>query len=92
MCLSTRGAKAHVQRADQLAVELLWEAPVQNRCPQPATGLVTFTAYGPRGLVLVSDSVKVVMDADGAETVQGLLRVTQPQMRQMRRYDAKITE
>lgn len=91
-CLATRSAKAQVQRADQLAVELLWEAPVQNACLQPASGLVTFTAYGSRNLVLVSDSVKIVMAPQGAETVQGIVRVTQQQMRQMRRYDAKVTE
>jgi hypothetical protein len=81
-----------VQRADQLATELVWEVRVRNACEQSASGILTFTVYGSRTLTVESDSTKIVLEAHGTEIVHGILRLSREQMRRMRRYEAKIAE
>jgi len=89
-CLKVQGVKAQVQRGDQLAAELAWEAVVKNHCAQPASALLTFTIYGGKNLTLDTESTKVIVAARSAETVHGLLRVPREKMRHMRKYDAKL--
>jgi len=90
-CLSVRSVKAHTQSHDQLAVELAWEVAVQNRCPQSASAMLTFTIYGSRNLALDSESTKIMVSADGVGTIHGIMRVSREKMRRMSRYDAKLS-
>ena len=90
-CLRVRSVKARRQSPDPLSVELAWEVAVQNRCQQSVSAVLTFTIYGSRNLALDSDSAKIVVSADGVGTINGLLRVSREKMRQMSRYDAKLS-
>jgi hypothetical protein len=90
-CLSVQSVKAQTQSHDQLAVELAWEVAVQNQCKQSASGMLTFTIYGSRNLVLDSDSTKIMVSADGVGTIHGIMRVSREKMRRMSKYDAKLS-
>src|SRR5215831_4908881 len=90
-CLSVQGVKAQTQSHDQLAVELAWEVAVRNRCKQSASGMLTFTIYGSRNLVLDSESTKIMVSADGVGTIHGIMRVSREKMRRMSKYDAKLS-
>ena len=82
-CLSVQSVKAHTQRHDQLAVELAWEVAVQNRCKQLVSGVLTFTIYGSKNLMLDSESTKIMVSADGVGTIHGIMRVSREKMRRM---------
>src|SRR5215831_13187083 len=90
-CLSVQSVKAHTQSHDPLAVELAWEVAVQNRCKQSVSGMLTFTIYGSRNLVLDSESTKIMVSADGVGTIHGIMRVSPEKMRRMSKYDAKLS-
>jgi hypothetical protein len=90
-CLSVQSVKAQTQSHDQLAVELAWEVAVQNRCKQSASGMLTFTIYGSRNLVLDAESTKIMVSADGVGTIHGIMRVSREKMRRMSKYDAKLS-
>jgi hypothetical protein len=90
-CLSVQSVKAHTQSRDPLAVELAWEVAVQNRCKQSVSGMLTFTIYGSRNLVLDAESTKIVVSADGVGTIHGIMRVSPEKMRRMSKYDAKLS-
>ena len=90
-CLSVHSVKAQTQSHDPLAVELAWEVAVQNRCKQAVSGMLTFTIYGSRHLVLESESTKILVSADGVGTLHGIMRVSREKMRRMSKYDAKLS-
>ena len=90
-CLSVQSVKAQRQSHDSLAVELAWEVAVQNRCKQSVSGMLTFTIYGSRNLVLDSESTKILVSADGVGTIHGIMRVSREKMRRMSKYDAKLS-
>jgi hypothetical protein len=90
-CLSVQGVKAQTQSPDPLAVELAWEVAVQNRCKQSVSGMLTFTIYGSRNLVLDSESTKILVSADGVGTIHGIMRVSREKMRRMSKYNAKLS-
>jgi hypothetical protein len=90
-CLSVQSVKAQTQSHDPLAVELAWEVAVQNRCKQAVSGMLTFTIYGSRNLVLDAESTKIMVSADGVGTIHGIMRVSREKMRRMSRYDAKLS-
>jgi hypothetical protein len=90
-CLSVQSVKAQRQSHDSLAVELAWEVTVQNRCKQSASGVLTFTIYGSKHLVLDSESTKIMVSADGVGTIHGIMRVSREKMRRMSKYDAKLS-
>jgi hypothetical protein len=90
-CLTVQSVKAQTQSHDALAVELAWEVAVQNRCKQSVSGMLTFTIYGSRNLVLDSESTKILVSADGVGTIHGIMRVSREKMRRMSKYDAKLS-
>jgi hypothetical protein len=64
---------------------------VQNQCKQAVNAVLTFTLYGNKNLVLDAESTKIVVSTDGVGTINGIMRVSQEKMRQMKRYDAKVS-
>jgi hypothetical protein len=90
-CLRVRSVKAHRQSDNQLAVELTWEVAVQNKCKQSVSAVLAFTIYGSKNLTLDTDSTKIVVSADGTGTIHGIMRVSREKIRQMKRYDAKLS-
>jgi hypothetical protein len=86
-----QSVKAQTQSHNQLAVELAWEVAIQNRCKQAVSGMLTFTIYGSRNLVLDAESTKIMVSADGVGTIHGIMRVSREKMRRMSKYDAKLS-